>query len=303
MADGWLYVANGNSVVRFPYANGDLKITGAPEVIVPKLADTTGGHTSRTLAFSADGTRLYISVGSGSNVAEGLPLKSPAEIAAWEAGHALGADWASEAYRADILYTDPEGKAPLKIFASGIRNAVGLTIQPSTAQVWVSTNERDNLGNDLVPDYISSVREGGFYGWPWYYYGNHEDPRHAGERPDLLNKAIIPDLPVQSHSATLGLVFYPPATGPAAFPSTYTGDIFAAFHGSWNRTIRTGSKVVRVHLKDGKVTGEYEDFLTGFVIDDGHVWGRPVGVAVAHDGALLITDDASQTLWRVAAVK
>jgi hypothetical protein len=157
------------------------------------------------------------------------------------------------------------------------------------------------LGDDLVPDYITHVREGGFYGWPWYYLGNHEDPRHAGERPDLAGQATVPDVPVQSHSATLEMVFYPAnASGLSAFPVEYRGDIFAAFHGSWNRTGRTGSKVVRVRLQNGVPTGEYEDFLIGFVIDDGRVWGRPVGVAVARDGALLVTDDANGTLWRVA---
>ncbi|HTX65164.1 MAG TPA: hypothetical protein VMD31_05290, partial [Opitutaceae bacterium] len=161
--------------------------------------------------------------------------------------------------------------------------------------------ERDALGDDLVPDYISHLQEGGYYGWPWYYLGDHEDPRHAGERPDLAGQAIVPDVPVQAHSASLEMTFYPPdASGPAAFPAEYRGDIFAALHGSWNRTGRTGSKVIRVHLDHGVATGKYEDFLTGFVVDDGHVWGRPVGVTVAHDGALLVTDDANDTVWRVS---
>jgi hypothetical protein len=297
----WVYVANLNSVVRFPYRSGDLTARGPAEVVVPHLADSTGGHTTRDVAFSRDGRRIFISVGSGSNVAEEMPLKSPAEIRDWAARHARGATWGYESGRADILETDPEGRQPLRIFATGIRNAVGLAVQPATGELWASTNERDALGDDLVPDYITHVREGGFYGWPWYYLGNHEDPRHAGERPDLAGQATVPDVPVQSHSATLEMVFYPAnASGLSAFPVEYRGDIFAAFHGSWNRTGRTGSKVVRVRLQNGVPTGEYEDFLTGFVIDDGRVWGRPVGVAVARDGALLVTDDANGTLWRVA---
>jgi glucose/arabinose dehydrogenase len=199
--------------------------------------------------------------------------------------------------------TDPEGRQPLRAYATGIRNAVGLAVQPSTGLLWVSTNERDLLGDDLVPDYISHVRERGYYGWPWYYMGNHEDPRHSGERPDLAGQAIAPDVPVQSHSASLQMMFYPAnASGPAAFPRAYRGDIFAAFHGSWNRTGRTGSKVIRVRLRNGVPRGGYEDFLTGFVIDDGHVWGRPVGVTVARDGALLVTDDASNSVWRISYI-
>ena len=297
----WVYVANLNSVVRFPYQNGDLHARGPAETVVPLLADSTGGHTTRDVVFSLDGQRMFISVGSGSNVAEGLPVKSPAEIRDWEAGHARGSAWGYETARADILETDPNGRQNLRIFATGIRNAVGLAVQPATGELWASTNERDALGDDLVPDYITHIQQGGFYGWPWYYMGNHEDPRHAGERPDLAGQVIAPDVPVQSHSATLEMTFYPAnASGPAAFPAEYRGDIFAAFHGSWNRTGRTGSKVVRVRLRNGVPSGEYEDFLTGFVIDDGHVWGRPVGVTVAHDGALLVTDDTNDTLWRVA---
>jgi glucose/arabinose dehydrogenase len=297
----WVYVANLNSVVRFPYRNGDLRASGPSETVVARLADSTGGHTTRDVAFSLDGLRMFISVGSGSNVADGMPAKTPEEIGAWEAGRARGSAWGNEANRADILVTDPEGREPLRFFATGIRNAVGLAVQPSTGRLWCSTNERDALGDDLVPDYITHVQEGGFYGWPWYYMGAHEDPRHAGERPDLAGFVLVPDVPVQSHSAPLEMTFYPlNASGPAAFPADYRGDVFAAFHGSWNRNGRTGSKVVRVRLWKGAPTGDYEDFLTGFVIDNGHVWGRPVGVTVARDGALLVTDDANDTLWRVS---
>ncbi len=297
----WVYVANLNSVVRFPYRNGDLQARGPAEVIVPHLADSTGGHSTRDVAFSLDGRRLFISVGSGSNVADGMPLKTPGEIRAWEATHAVGSAWGNEAARADVLVTDPEGQGHVRIFATGIRNAVGLCIQPGTGALWASTNERDALGDNLVPDYVTHVQEGAFYGWPWYYMGNHEDPRHAGERPDLAGRATVPDVLFQSHSAPLEMTFYPEdATGTSAFPAEYRGDAFVALHGSWNRSVRTGNKVVRVLLRNGVPTGEYEDFLTGFVVDNGHVWGRPVGVTVARDGALLVTDDANDTLWRIS---
>ncbi len=296
----WLYVANINSVVRFPYHNGDLKASAPPEVIVPKLSDTTGGHTTRDVVFSRDGKRMFISVGSGSNIAEEMKKKTPDEIKAWESEHGLGAAWGSEANRADILVTDPEGHAPLRPYATGIRNGVGMAINPTTGALWVSTNERDGLGDDLVPDYVTSVKEGGYYGWPWYYMGKFEDPRLAGERPDLAGKATVPDVIEQSHSASLEMTFYTAATGAAAFPAEYRGDAFAALHGSWNRSTRTGYKLVRIRLINGVATGQYDDFMTGFVADDQTVWGRPVGVTVAHDGALLVTEDGHGTIWRIA---
>jgi len=296
----WLYVANNNSVVRFPYRNGDLRARGAAQTIVPVLCDSSGGHSTRDVAFSLDGRRMFVSVGSGSNVAEGLAIKSVAEISSWEAEHGRGSIWGAEANRADILVGDPEGREPLRTYATGVRNGVGLAVDPATGDLWVSTNERDLLGDDLVPDYITHLKEGGFYGWPWYYMGNHEDPRHAGERPDLAGVAIVPDVPVQSHSASLEMTFYTATQGVSAFPPEYRGDIFAAFHGSWNRNTRTGYKVVRVRRPNGVATGEYDDFLTGFVVDNRSVWGRPVGVAVAHDGALLVTEDGNSTLWRIS---
>jgi glucose/arabinose dehydrogenase len=296
----WIYVANNNSVVRFPYKSGDLKASGPAEVIVPKLSETTGGHTTRDVAFTKDGKRMFISVGSGSNVAETMKKKSPEEIKAWEAEHGRGTTYDSEANRADVLFTDPEGKEPLRVFAAGIRNGVGLAVDPDTGELWVSTNERDALGDNLVPDYITRVKEGGYYGWPWYYMGNHEDPRHAGERPDLAGAAIVPDVMLQSHSASLEMTFYTATSGASAFPAEYRGDAFAAFHGSWNRSARTGCKIVRVRVDHGVPTGEYDDFLTGFVVDNRTVWGRPVGVAVAHDGALLVTEDGNGTMWRVS---
>jgi hypothetical protein len=252
------------------------------------------------VAFSKDGKRMFISVGSGSNVAEGMSRKDIEGIRHWEAVHGRGAAWDAEADRADILVCDPEGRQPVLTFATGIRNGVGLAVDENTGQLWTSTNERDGLGDNLVPDYITRVQEGGFYGWPWYYLGNHEDPRHAGERPDLAGQAIVPDVLLQAHSASLEMVFYTATNGAATFPAEYRGDIFAAFHGSWNRNSRTGYKVVRVRLNHGVPTGEYEDFLTGFVVGGASVWGRPVGVAVAHDGALLVSEDGNGTLWRIS---
>jgi glucose/arabinose dehydrogenase len=296
----WLYVGNMDSVVRYPYVVGDLRARGPAQTIVPVLAPHNGGgHTTRDVAFSRDGRRMFISVGSGSNVAEGLPDKSAEEVRVWESVHGIGAAWGPETNRADILVTDPEGGAPLRTFATGIRNGVGLAVEPDTGVLFASTNERDGLGDDLVPDYITRVKEGGFYGWPWYYLGSHEDPRHAGKRPDLANTATVPDLPLQSHSASLEITFYTATGGASVFPADYRGDMFAAEHGSWNRSTRTGYKVIRVRMKDGVPTGEYDDFLTGFVVDSRSVWGRPVGVAVAHDGALLVTEDGNDTLWRV----
>jgi glucose/arabinose dehydrogenase/cytochrome c2 len=296
----WLYVALNNSIVRIPYRNGDLIATGAVEVVVPTLSATAGGHTTRDVVFSRDGTRMFIAVGSASNVGEQIGTRTPAEIAAWEAEHGLGAAWGNETHRANILVTDPEGIQPLHPYATGIRNPVGLAIHPTTSNLWVSTNERDGLGDNLVPDYVTRVTEGGFYGWPWYYMGNFEDPRRAGERPDLAGQAIVPDVLEQAHSASLQMTFYPSNNGPAAFPPQYHGDAFVALHGSWNRATRTGYKVVRIPLNNGVPTGRYDDFVTGFVTTDRNVWGRPVGVAVARDGALLMTEDANGTIWRIA---
>jgi glucose/arabinose dehydrogenase/cytochrome c2 len=296
----WLYVALNNSIVRIPYRNGDLVATGAVQVVVPMLSTTSGGHTTRDVVFSQDGTRMFIAVGSASNVGEGMGTRTPAEIVAWEAARGLGAAWGSESNRANILVTDPEGIQPLRPYATGIRNPVGLAIHPTTSNLWVSTNERDGLGDNLVPDYVTRVTEGGFYGWPWYYMGNFQDPRLAGARPDLAGKATVPDVLEQAHSASLQMTFYPSNSGLAAFPPQYHGDAFVALHGSWNRATRTGYKVVRIPLNNGVPTGRYDDFVTGFVTTDRNVWGRPVGVAVARDGALLMTEDANGTIWRIA---
>jgi glucose/arabinose dehydrogenase len=271
----WIYIGNTNSVIRFPYKNGDLTASGPAETIVAELP-SGGGHITRDLAFSPDGTKLFVSVGSASNVND--PDTHPQEI-----------------HRADILEFTPEGKF-LEIYAAGIRNPVGIAVNPTTGQLWCSVNERDELGDNLVPDYITSVKEGGFYGWPWYYMGNHQDPRHPGTHPELASKVIVPDVLLQPHNASLELEFYEGKQ----FPKQYRGDIFAAEHGSWNRSTRAGYEVIRVPLEDGKANGVYEDFLTGFVNPDGTVWGRPVGVATATDGSLLVSDDQYKAIWRVA---
>jgi glucose/arabinose dehydrogenase len=288
----WVYVANTDSVVRFPYKVGDLKATGKGETVVADLPHGYG-HSTRDIVFTRDGKRMLVSVGSASNDAEGMG-SPPQGLPAWNDTHPPGASWGSEQDRADVLMFDPDGKHPA-IFASGIRNCVGLAVHPLSGDVYCSTNERDGFGDNLVPDYVTRVREGAFYGWPWYYIGNNEDPRHAGQRPDLKGKVSVPDVLIQAHSASLGLTFYNGST----FPSEYRGDGFAAEHGSWNRSKRTGYKIIRIRLKDGVPTGEYQDFVTGFVIDDDEVWGRPVGVAVAHDGALLFSEDGNGTIWRV----
>jgi glucose/arabinose dehydrogenase len=288
----WVYIGNTDSVVRFPYRNGDLTARGRPEVIVPHLP--VGGHRTRDVAFSPDGATMYVSVGSASNVAEGMGHLGGAQLQAMQSSQPLGATWGNEAERADVLAFDPQGQNR-RIYATGIRNCVGLAIAPSTGTVWCSTNERDGLGDDTPPDYITRVREGAFYGWPWYYIGATEDPRHQGERPDLKDKITTPDVLLQAHSASLGMTFY----DAAQFPADYRGSIFAAEHGSWNRAKRTGYKIIRVIMKDGVPTGEYEDFAIGFVLNDSEVWGRPVGVTVDKDGALLVSEDASGTIWRI----
>jgi glucose/arabinose dehydrogenase len=242
---------------------------------------------------------MFVSVGSESNAGEGLPRLDPAQAKSWQEQQPLGAAWGGEAGRADVRVFTPEGK-PESTYATGIRNCVGLAVHPVTGDVWCSANERDALGDNLPPDYVTRVREGAFYGWPWYYIGDHEDPRHKGERPDLASRITVPDVLLQPHSASLQMTFYTGTGGRAAFPEEYRGDAFAAFHGSWNRSTPTGYKVVRIRLHNGEATGEYEDFLTGFVLDDNHVWGRPVGVTVAHDGALLVTEDGNGTVWRIA---
>lgn len=287
----WIYVGDTDAVLRFPYRNGDTKARGPAQKICTLPGGgflRGGGHWTRDLAFSSDGKTLYVSVGSRSN--DDDPDTHPAEK-----------------YRADILQFNPDGSGQ-KVFAWGIRNAVGIAINPISGELWASVNERDDLGDNLVPDYITQVEPGGFYGWPWWYMGGHQNPRHKGKHPELKNRVITPDVLIQPHNASLEMMFYErpsshePPNQQGQFPQMYEGDIFAAEHGSWNRSVRTGYEVIRIPMH-GKTRAEnsYEDFLTGFVTPDGAVWGRPVGVTEAHDGSLLISDDLGGMIWRVAS--
>ena len=273
----WVYVGDTDAVLRFPYQNGDMKARGPAERVADLPAELS--HWSRDIQFAPDGKKMFVSVGSGSNVDD--PDTTPAEK-----------------NRADVLEMNPDGTG-MHVYAYGIRNCVGLAIQPKTNEVWCSVNERDALGDNLVPDYITHVQEGGFYGWPWWYMGGHQDPRHEGKHPELRGKVITPDVILHPHNASLEMVFYEGQQ----FPQEYRGNIFAAEHGSWNRAVRVGYELIRVPVDgSGHATGEYEDFMTGFVVDNGHVWGRPVGVTVAADGALLVTDDGSKSIWRITYV-
>ena len=296
----YLYVANVNSIVRIPYRNGDLKARGEPEVVVPHLSDTSGGHTTRTLVFSKDGKTLLLSIGSATNIATEIGATPPEPLPQWEAKHGVGGAWGVETDRAAVMAFDPDGRNR-RTYATGLRNCVGMLVYPSTGDLMCNVNERDALGDNLPPDYVTRVKQGGFYGWPWYYIGDHEDPRLAGQRPDLKGKTIAPDVLLQAHSAPLGMaVYHAPKGAKNAFPKEYEGDVFVALHGSWNRGVRTGYKVVRVFMKNGVPTGQYQDFMTGMVLSDRDVWGRPSGVEVAADGALLVVDDAGGVVWRVA---
>lgn len=290
----WVYAGEFGKVVRFPYKNGGLTASGAPETIVSDLA-SGGNHWTRDVAFSPDGKTMYVAVGSASNVAE-LMGPRPADFAAFEKSHSAGSAWDREEWRANVLTYDPNGKNK-RVYASGIRNCSGVAVQPGTGVVYCATNERDLLGDNLPPDYVTSVKQGAFYGWPWYYIGNHQDTRPGGgRRPDLADKVIVPDVLIQPHSAPLGLAFNPGGQ----FPPDWKGDAFVALHGSWNRAVRTGYKIVRLPFKDAKPTGEYQDFIVGFVADDQSVWGRPVDVVFAKDGSLLFSDDGNGVVYRVA---
>ncbi|MFC5411878.1 PQQ-dependent sugar dehydrogenase [Larkinella bovis] len=270
------YVANTDGLLTFPYQTGQTRITANGKSILSLPAGGYNNHWTRNLIASADGSQIYISVGSGSNVAE----------------HGME----HEANRANILEINPDGTG-LRVFASGLRNPVGMAWNPVTSALWTAVNERDELGDDLVPDYITSVKEGAFYGWPYSYYGQNEDPRRKGERPDLVKKAIVPDVAVGSHTASLGLAFY----DKDAFPAKYHNGAFVGQRGSWNRSAFAGYKVIFVPFSNGKPSGKPEDFLTGFIIDDKDVHGRPVGVTVLPDGSLLVADDAGRRIWRVSA--
>ena len=271
----WLYVGTTNAVIRFPYRNGDLNARGPFEYILdlPKA-----GHISRDIQVEPDGHKILISVGSFSNADD--------------------ADNPLEKNRANILEANPDG-SDLKVYAYGIRNPSFMAFDPKTKNLWMTVNERDGLGDNLVPDYIAHVQKGGFYGWPWWYMGGHQEPGLEGKHPELRDKVITPDVLLQPHNASVGITFY----DGKQFPAEFWGDIFAAEHGSWNRSVRTGYEVIRIPLhQSGEATGEYEDFLTGFVIDNEHVWGRPAGVAIGLDGSLFVADDTSNTIWRVKYV-
>jgi glucose/arabinose dehydrogenase len=271
----WIYIGAETQLLRYPYHNGDLKVTGAAQ----QIADLPpGGHNTRAVEFSQDGKKLFVAVGSESNVSD--PDTHP-----------------EEKNRADILWCDP-ANCELKVYAYGIRNAGGgIKVNPQTGELWCSVNERDALGDNLVPDYITHVQEGGFYGWPWWYIGAHQDPRHKGAHPELKDKAIVPDVLLQPHNASLEFTFYQGDK----FPAEFKGDIFASEHGSWNKAARAGYEVIRIPLhQSGHASGEYEDFVSGFVLPDGRVWGRPVGMTEATDGSLLVSDDGSNSIWRIS---
>ena len=290
----FVYVAAANQVVRYPYAKGSAKAAGPAEVVVGDIP--TKRHWTRDLAVSADDKRVFVSIGSASNLGVvGMGELTPEQIRAFEQTNGRGASWGEEENRAVVRVFDPDGKS-LRNYATGLRNCSGLATQPITGDLWCVVNERDHVGPELVPDFMARVRDGDFFGWPWYYIGGREDPVLKGKRPDLMGKVREPEVLIQAHSSALAVAFY----DRDAFPPEYRGDAFVTLHGSHTRPDRTGYKVIRVRMKDGSPTGEYEDFMTGFIIDNSSAWGRPAGVAVARDGALLVSDDANGTIFRVA---
>ena len=294
----WVYIANNDSVVRFPYRSGDMKATGKPERIVERILWTH--HWTRDLVFAPDGKKFFLAVGSGSNVAlDMFPTPLEMDLESWKKTKPLGAAWDTEERRAVVLSFDPDGKNE-STYATGLRNCSGMTFQPDTGNLWCVVNERDLLGDNTPFEYATAVKQGAFYGWPWYYIGGNEDPNHKGKRPDLKDQVTLPDVLIQAHSAPLQIVFYQGD----GFGPEYKGSAFVTLHGSWNRGKRTGYKVVRLPFdKNGKPTGEYEDFITGFVVSDQEVWGRPVGLAVANDGSLFLTEDGSGSIWRLSRAK
>jgi glucose/arabinose dehydrogenase len=290
----YVYVAAANQVVRYPYRSGDLKAAGPAEVIIANIP--TKRHWTRDLAVSRDGQRLFVSIGSASNLGVGgMPDMSPEQIREHERIHGRGAAWGEEENRGMVRVFDPSGKN-VRNYATGLRNCSGMAMQPGTDNLWCVLNERDHLGPNLVPDQMVRVQDGAFYGWPWYYVGSNEDPALKGKRPDLKGQVRLPEVLIQPHSSALSLAFY----DRDAFPAEYRGDAFVALHGSHSAPDKTGYKVIRVRMKDGQPTGEYEDFMTGFMVDKDRVLGRPAGVTVTRDGALLVSDDANGTIFRVA---
>jgi glucose/arabinose dehydrogenase len=276
----WLYVGNTNALVRYPYKAGQTKITDKPEKIVDLPAGEHNRHWTRNIITNSDSSKIYIAVGSGTNVAEdGI---------------------ANELLRANILEINLDGSG-LKIYASGLRNPVGMGWAPGTKTLWAVVNERDELGDELVPDYFTGVKQGGFYGWPYAYYGQHLDPRVKETKPELVKQSIVPDVNLGNHTASLGLAFYTAHS----FPKKYQGGVFITQHGSWNRSVLAGYKVIFIPFANGKPTGKSEDFLTGYIanLEKNEVHGRPVGIVVMPDGSLLVADDVTNTIWRVRAVK
>jgi glucose/arabinose dehydrogenase len=298
----WVYIAESDGLKRYPYKDGDLEAPkgngpdGGAQTILDAIPSEH--HWTRDVAFSPDGMTMYFSVGSGSNVGDGTMEKTPqGGLDKWIGDHPLGVAWGGEERRAAVLAFDPEGKNE-RYFATGLRNCAGMTVQPTTGNVWCVVNERDELGDNIPFDYATTVKDGAFYGWPWFYIGDHPDPRWKDTpRDDLKGKVTIPDVLFQAHSAPLNIAF---ETGDGLGPDA-KGDAFVAMHGSWNRDTRTGYKVVQVDIdKDGKPTGTYTDFVTGFVVSDDEVWGRPVGVAFDKTGNLFFSEDGSGSIWKVS---
>jgi glucose/arabinose dehydrogenase len=278
LVGNWFYVGNTDGVVRYPYRSGQTKIDAKREKILDLPA---GGHYTRHLIADPAGKKIYVAVGSGSNVDED------------------GKD-AQDPRRAAILEMNPDGSG-MRVFAAGLRNPVGMDWEPKSRTLWTVVNERDLLGDDLVPDYLTSVKPGAFYGWPYSYFGQIEDPRKKGQRPDLVAKAVKPDYALGSHVAALGLAFYQGNS----LPQRYHGGAFIGMRGSWNRSKMVGYKVAFVPFADGKPAGPIEDILTGFIADESkfEAYGRPVGVTVAPDGSLLVADDSGGKVWRVSAAR
>lgn len=274
-----LYVANTDGLIRYPYTTGMTKMESKGERVTELEASGKNQHWTRNIIANADGSKIYIAVGSVDNLGGN------------------GKNVSSQ--RACIIEINPDGTGK-RVYASGLRNPVGLGWAPGTQTLFTTVNERDELGDDLVPDYLTAVKDGGFYGWPWSYWGQHKDPRIEAPRPDLVAKAIVPDVSLGAHTASLGLVFY----NGTAFPPFYQGGVFIAQHGSWNRSVLAGYKVVYIPFSNGKPSGQPRDFLTGFkpsAKEDKEVYGRPVGVATLANGSLLVTDDVNDRIWQVIA--